>query len=836
MNKQFYKTHFACKKALLLLLLWVAGGYAPARAAEFCTDNYYIDVTLPNQARWDMCWEHRNREGIVLHKIHYTPRGGVRRMILNQAALAQIHVPYDDNGARYHDISDYGLGNNYMSDLSTQECPGGKLLAFGSKKVICQQVETDDSAYRYADDRLQGNALSLFSVSKIGAYNYIPSWRFMDDGAIEPGVGATGALQRYGSANLEEHGWLVSDNKVGIAHLHNFFWKLDFDLGGTSRDDYVEELDFVQQNGRSSLVTQRFTREAARKIDPSRLRLWRVVDGHLKNSKGLPMSYEIRLPQAEYQDIGPSSEPFTHNDFYVTRYKACELFASHNPGGEGCVDNLAGFVNGENLQGEDLVVWPSTTFYHMPRAEDAPRMDAHWSHISITPRDWHAANPLSAAGDVSGSVLTNSGSGSGSGNSSGGNGTESGGGTGTDTGGGTDAGAGGVDGASGESHDGTAEIIYQDDFETGSRWVLNPHGTDTASSGQWQAGQAQITRYQDVIVQPGNAASGHQALVTGLSAGASVGSNDIDGGLTSMRSASIDLPANARYTLKMAYYFAHLWNASSLDLLRISVEQDNGSRHVLLEQAANLNNRPAQWATLNADLSRFAGKRVYLLVEASDAGSGSIVEAAIDHVSIEKLATDTDTTTENGNGAGTGNQRVFSEDFEGDLNWVLNPGQNDTASSGLWQAGIPEATAYQGSVMQLGSAASGHRALLTGVQAGSSVGAADIDGGTTTLRSPLINLAAGRSYQLQLDYYFAHLWNTSSADFLRMSVENQQGVRQQILNQVGVTSIRQAAWTALTVDLSQFAGSSIHLVLEAADGGGGSIVEAAVDNIRIDSH
>ena len=44
-----------------------------------------------------------------------------------------------------------------------------------------------------------------------------------DDGSIEPGVGATGALQRFGASTVAQHGWLLDTNKVGIAHLHNFF-------------------------------------------------------------------------------------------------------------------------------------------------------------------------------------------------------------------------------------------------------------------------------------------------------------------------------------------------------------------------------------------------------------------------------------------------------------------------------------------------------------------------------------------------------------------------------------------------------------------------------------
>ena len=95
----------------------LTGWSAPVAAAEFCSDEYYIDVTLPNQARWDMCWEHRQREGIVLHKVHYTPRNGPRRMILNEAAVPQIHLPYDDNGARYHEVTDDGLDSTNMSRM-----------------------------------------------------------------------------------------------------------------------------------------------------------------------------------------------------------------------------------------------------------------------------------------------------------------------------------------------------------------------------------------------------------------------------------------------------------------------------------------------------------------------------------------------------------------------------------------------------------------------------------------------------------------------------------------------------------------------------------------------
>ena len=122
--------------------------------------------------------------------------------------------------------------------------------------------------------------------------------------------------------------------------------------------------------------------------------------------------------------------------------------------------------------------------------------------------------------------------------------------------------------------------------------------------------------------------------------------------------------------------------------------------------------------------------------------------------------------------------------------------------------------------------------MVTGAAAGTSVGTNDIDGGKTTIRSPLINLPAGSGYQLTLDYYFAHLWNTSSADYFAIyTVSN--GQRQQIFRATGRPENQPGIWKTLNRDLSNFAGSSIYLDIEAADNGAGSVIEAAFDNLRI---
>ena len=366
---------------------------ASVQAQPNCSSAFLIDETTPTGSRWQMCWEHRFFEGIVYNDVYFTPPGGEPRKVLNQGAIAQIHVPYDDNGARFHDVSDYGLGENNLNNMSASDCPGGALLRANNKNMVCKNVERRGHAHADGDEHLHGYALNLFSVSHVGRYNYIPQWRFFDDGTIELVMGATGTLQRTGGSI--EYGWRLGNGSVGISHLHNYFWRLDFDLGEVATDDVFEEFNFDAGGGARARGVTRFFAETARSTNPTTMRRWRVRDDTLTNEDGHPISYEILPLETGHRDTGPSNEPFTFNDIYVTRYKACERFASHNPsGGVGCGDDVSDFVNGESLSGADLVVWFGMSFHHIPRAEDAPRMHQHWNRFQLVPRDWTADNPL----------------------------------------------------------------------------------------------------------------------------------------------------------------------------------------------------------------------------------------------------------------------------------------------------------------------------------------------------------------------------------------------------------------------------------------------------------
>ncbi len=380
----------------ILTLLSVIYLSKPVVAEEACSAAYTIDTSLPNGGRWTLCWEHSLQNGISFHHIAYQAKNGTTQDILYRAELAQVHVPYDDNGARYHDISDYGFGDRNLLGLDEKECPNGSLIRYAGKPVICQQVLSRGEELRYQEKSAQGYKLSLFSISQIGSYNYVPRWEFFDNGTIELSVGATGALQRFTTGSQSTQGWPIAPDKIGVSHLHNFFWRLDFDLAGNGANDVIEEINFVRDDGGLKTKYEPILLEAGRDVNPQTMRTWIVTDKNLRNKANSSIAYEIQLYQAGQRDVGPDEEAFTKYDIYFTKAKDCERFASHNGGADYCAKDLSTYINDESLE-DDIIVWPTTTFYHIPRAEDAPNMNVHWSVIRLKPFDWHNSNPLASA-------------------------------------------------------------------------------------------------------------------------------------------------------------------------------------------------------------------------------------------------------------------------------------------------------------------------------------------------------------------------------------------------------------------------------------------------------
>ena len=174
---------------------------------------------------------------------------------------------------------------------------------------------------------------------------------------------------------------------------------------------------------------------------------------------------------------------------------------------------------------------------------------------------------------------------------------------------------------------------------------------------------------------------------------------------------------------------------------------------------------------------------------------------------------------------------AFFDDFEIARGWVVNPDGTDTAIRGRWQRGNPAATALHGP-KQLGSTTSGSRDLATGLAAGSGPYANDLDGGVTTVESPPITLPADAGQHLTFRWSFAHAANATAADYLRVTIVGESASRV-VLDVRGAPVDRDGAWRSASTLLDDFAGQTVRIRIAAADAARASLVEAAIDDVRV---
>ena len=173
-----------------------------------------------------------------------------------------------------------------------------------------------------------------------------------------------------------------------------------------------------------------------------------------------------------------------------------------------------------------------------------------------------------------------------------------------------------------------------DDFEVARGWRANPYGTDTATSGAWQRADPQSTSAYGPK-QLGATTSGSVNLVTGAAAGTTATANDLDGGLSSVLSPSVTLPAGAGQRLTFRYYFAHAAsNSTTADFLRVSVVGEQ--RVVVFQELGGAFDDDAAWASASVSLDPFAGQTVRVLVEIREGRPGALVEGAVDDVRITR--------------------------------------------------------------------------------------------------------------------------------------------------------------------------------------------------------
>ncbi len=357
--------------------------------AVVCPADQDVDVTLPANARWEMCWSTTSEEGVVLSDGYFTDADGSRRKVFKRLSVAQINVVFDDASAPLNLVTDAGLGGSNFRSMTPADCPAGTRLG----GVLCQRTETRGYAYKYYAQQRQGHNLVLSSASTPGASTYVVRWAFGDDGSVAPSIGLSGDLPRLASSG-STNGWPIDGSgATGVGFTNNYFWRMDFDLGDDAADDAVEELEILPSadRRRKTKALTALANESARAVSVDLKRSWRILDTRITNADGRAISYHLEPLHTAQRYRGGSTELATDAQF--TRYRACERFATQNLAAN-CGTSISDYVSGESIAAADVVLWYSISYHHLPRAEDSPGMPVHWDGFVVVPRDWTALNPL----------------------------------------------------------------------------------------------------------------------------------------------------------------------------------------------------------------------------------------------------------------------------------------------------------------------------------------------------------------------------------------------------------------------------------------------------------
>jgi len=183
---------------------------------------------------------------------------------------------------------------------------------------------------------------------------------------------------------------------------------------------------------------------------------------------------------------------------------------------------------------------------------------------------------------------------------------------------------------------------------------------------------------------------------------------------------------------------------------------------------------------------------------------------------------------------------IFADDdCEEDSGWTVDLAGDDTATGGVWVHGDPVESEYNGNTVQTGddhTAAPGVNCWFTGQhQSGQSAGYNDVDGGQTTLTSPIYNVAGSGSVEVSYwRWYTNNLGYSPDEDYWVVQVSNDGGA-----NWVNVesTTASNNAWQQVSFFANDYFDTpdQLRLRFRASDYNGGSLVEAAIDDIVISS-
>jgi primary-amine oxidase len=397
--------------------------------------NFNIDGRMVRWQGWSFHLGFDQRFGPVLSLVAHED-GGESRSVLYQGQVSEVFVPYMDPSESwsfrtYLDAGEFGLGALSSPLMPGVDCPEDAVFidatlstptggAYRRERAICVfERNTAAPLWRHSEalnKAYEGRPaveLVVRSIPSVAHYDYVIDWVFTLSGEIQVNLGATGIdavkgvhvhdMADSGAGAATEHGALVAGGLAAVNHDHYFSVRLDFDIDGPVNRFVRERLTPVTlaaDNRRRSL----WRLEAAPMPTEGGLsaqdgpQVWRIENPTVTTALGHHPSYQID-GDGPVSLLAPEDWPqrrgaFSARNLWITARHKGELYAAgaypnQSRGGDG----LPAYVDGESIDGSDIVAWYTIGFRHVTRPEDWPVLSTIWQGVTIRPQGFFTRNP-----------------------------------------------------------------------------------------------------------------------------------------------------------------------------------------------------------------------------------------------------------------------------------------------------------------------------------------------------------------------------------------------------------------------------------------------------------
>lgn len=393
--------------------------------------SYTVEGHLVRWQKWRFRIGFHVREGLILHEIGYEDDGRLRP-IMHRASMAEMVVPYGDpSGGNYRrnafDTGEYGVGQ-FLDELTLGCDCLGHITYFDAwshdwrghpkriRNAICMHEEDFGTLWKFSNGQngqvtvKRSRRLVVSSLSTIGNYVYGFFWYFYQDGTMGVEVKATGIP--FASAlpvgQKSAYGAVMAPGVEAHVHQHIFSYRFDMAVDGAR--NAVREVSFAampvtleNRHGNAIRIskTQLKTElSAQRDIDMASQRYWEVYNPQAINALGEPTAYKL-VPGVNALPFQHADSPvgrragFMYHHFWATQFAADELYpAGHYPNQHKGGDGLPRWTKADrSLDNENVVVWYTMNYHHLPRPEDWPVQPVIYANFHWMPSGFFTTNP-----------------------------------------------------------------------------------------------------------------------------------------------------------------------------------------------------------------------------------------------------------------------------------------------------------------------------------------------------------------------------------------------------------------------------------------------------------